>query len=155
MTPTLTPTGTIFHDTQRTRKPPPNVESGLFTRVCGQNAMRRKTNDPFCTAEVTSSNLVGSTPLSLRFDNDLVLGEGMVYSVEPGIYIPGLGGFREPPRNGLSEKSGSSHRHGLSFETDDGWFGCRELFIRANFNSTCRSPDCERLHRTRAGERGR
>ncbi|WP_099159542.1 M24 family metallopeptidase [Virgibacillus ndiopensis] len=30
----------------------------------------------------------------LRYDNDLVLEEGMVYSVEPGIYIPGLGGFR-------------------------------------------------------------
>lgn len=30
----------------------------------------------------------------LRFDNDLVLKEGMVYCVEPGIYIPGLGGFR-------------------------------------------------------------
>jgi Xaa-Pro dipeptidase len=30
----------------------------------------------------------------LRFDNDLVLEEGMVYCVEPGIYVPGLGGFR-------------------------------------------------------------
>lgn len=30
----------------------------------------------------------------LRFDNDLVLEEGMVYTVEPGIYLPGLGGFR-------------------------------------------------------------
>lgn len=30
----------------------------------------------------------------LRFDSDLVLKEGMVFSVEPGIYIPGLGGFR-------------------------------------------------------------
>lgn len=31
---------------------------------------------------------------SLRYDNDLVLEEGMVFCVEPGIYIPGVGGFR-------------------------------------------------------------
>ncbi|EZH65949.1 hypothetical protein DH09_14070 [Bacillaceae bacterium JMAK1] len=30
----------------------------------------------------------------LRFDNDLVLQEGMVFTIEPGIYIKGLGGFR-------------------------------------------------------------
>jgi Xaa-Pro dipeptidase len=30
----------------------------------------------------------------LRFDSDLVLEVGMVFSIEPGIYIPGLGGFR-------------------------------------------------------------
>lgn len=30
----------------------------------------------------------------LRFDNELILEEGMTYSVEPGIYIPGVGGFR-------------------------------------------------------------
>lgn len=30
----------------------------------------------------------------LRFDNDLILEEGMVYTMEPGIYIPGVGGFR-------------------------------------------------------------
>lgn len=30
----------------------------------------------------------------LRFDNDLILQEGMVYTIEPGIYIPGIGGFR-------------------------------------------------------------
>lgn len=30
----------------------------------------------------------------LTFDNSLVLEEGMVFCVEPGIYIPGLGGFR-------------------------------------------------------------
>jgi len=31
---------------------------------------------------------------SLRFDNELVLEAGMVFCVEPGIYIPGVGGFR-------------------------------------------------------------
>lgn len=31
---------------------------------------------------------------SLRFDNDLTLQEGMVYCVEPGLYVPGVGGFR-------------------------------------------------------------
>ncbi len=30
----------------------------------------------------------------LTFDNELILKEGMVYSIEPGIYIPGVGGFR-------------------------------------------------------------
>lgn len=30
----------------------------------------------------------------LRFDNELVLQEGMVYTIEPGIYLPGLGGYR-------------------------------------------------------------
>ncbi|WP_028784023.1 M24 family metallopeptidase [Thalassobacillus devorans] len=30
----------------------------------------------------------------IRFDNDLVLEEGMVFCIEPGIYIPELGGFR-------------------------------------------------------------
>lgn len=30
----------------------------------------------------------------LRFDNNLVLEEGMAFSIEPGIYIPGVGGFR-------------------------------------------------------------
>ena len=30
----------------------------------------------------------------LRYDNDLVLEENMSFSIEPGIYIPELGGFR-------------------------------------------------------------
>jgi len=30
----------------------------------------------------------------LRYDNNLVLKEGMVFSIEPGIYIPGIGSFR-------------------------------------------------------------
>ncbi len=30
----------------------------------------------------------------LRYDNDLVLKEGMVFCIEPGVYIPGIGGVR-------------------------------------------------------------
>jgi Xaa-Pro dipeptidase len=31
---------------------------------------------------------------SLRFDSGLVLQEGMVFSVEPAVFVPGIGGFR-------------------------------------------------------------
>ncbi|MBS4192327.1 aminopeptidase P family protein [Bacillus sp. FJAT-49705] len=31
---------------------------------------------------------------SLRFDNNLILKENMVFTIEPGIFIPGVGGFR-------------------------------------------------------------
>lgn len=30
----------------------------------------------------------------LRFDNDLILEEGMIFTLEPGFYVAGLGGFR-------------------------------------------------------------
>lgn len=30
----------------------------------------------------------------LRFDNELILQAGMVFSIEPGVYVPGIGGFR-------------------------------------------------------------
>ena len=40
---------------------------------------------------------------SLRFDNDLVLEAGMVFCVEPGIYIPGVGGFRHSDTVVLTE----------------------------------------------------
>jgi Xaa-Pro dipeptidase len=33
-------------------------------------------------------------PPYLRFDNDELLEEGMVITIEPGIYLPGVGGFR-------------------------------------------------------------
>ncbi|WP_217696967.1 Xaa-Pro peptidase family protein [Bacillus sp. MRMR6] len=42
----------------------------------------------------------------LRFDNYLVLEEGMVYTIEPGIYVPGLGGYRHSDTVILT-KSGS------------------------------------------------
>lgn len=42
----------------------------------------------------------------LRFDNDLILQEGMVYTIEPGIYVPGVGGFRHSDTVILT-KSGS------------------------------------------------
>ncbi|WHY01786.1 Xaa-Pro peptidase family protein [Neobacillus sp. DY30] len=42
----------------------------------------------------------------LRFDNELVLQEGMVYTIEPGIYVPGLGGYRHSDTVILT-KSGS------------------------------------------------
>ncbi|MCG1008495.1 aminopeptidase P family protein [Salinicoccus sp. ID82-1] len=40
---------------------------------------------------------------SLRFDNDLVLEPGMVFCIEPGIYIPGVGGFRHSDTVVLTE----------------------------------------------------
>lgn len=41
---------------------------------------------------------------SLRFDNDLILQEGMVFTIEPGIYIPGVGGFRHSDTVILTDK---------------------------------------------------
>lgn len=40
---------------------------------------------------------------SLRFDNDLKLEAGMVFCIEPGIYIPGVGGFRHSDTVVLTE----------------------------------------------------
>ncbi|MPN53312.1 putative dipeptidase PepE [bioreactor metagenome] len=40
----------------------------------------------------------------LRFDNELVLQKGMVFSIEPGIYIPQVGGFRHSDTVILTEK---------------------------------------------------
>ncbi len=40
---------------------------------------------------------------SLRFDNDLELKAGMVFCVEPGIYVPGVGGFRHSDTVVLTE----------------------------------------------------
>ena len=52
----------------------------------------------------------------LRFDNELVLQEGMAFSIEPGIYIPELGGFRHSDTVVLT-KDGSrkitSYKHEL------------------------------------------
>ena len=31
---------------------------------------------------------------SLRFDSDVVLQEGMAFSIEPAVFVPGIGGFR-------------------------------------------------------------
>ncbi|WP_407690715.1 M24 family metallopeptidase [Salinicoccus hispanicus] len=41
---------------------------------------------------------------SLRFDNDLVLEAGMVFCIEPGIYIPDVGGFRHSDTVVLTEQ---------------------------------------------------
>jgi Xaa-Pro dipeptidase len=41
-----------------------------------------------------SIGLSAHEPPFLRFDEDHLLEEGMVFSIEPGIYIPGLGGYR-------------------------------------------------------------
>jgi len=43
-------------------------------------------------------------PPYLRFDNDTVLKEGMVVSVEPGFYIPKVGGFRHSDTVVITEK---------------------------------------------------
>ncbi|MEL0537283.1 Xaa-Pro peptidase family protein [Staphylococcus debuckii] len=54
---------------------------------------------------------------SLRYDNELVLEEGMVFCVEPAIYIPGIGGFRHSDTVALN-KNGTevltSYPHNLS-----------------------------------------
>ncbi|MDN4605862.1 M24 family metallopeptidase [Sporosarcina highlanderae] len=44
----------------------------------------------------------------LRFDNELVLQEGMVYTIEPGIYVPGVGGFRHSDTVILTENGSRS-----------------------------------------------
>lgn len=41
---------------------------------------------------------------SLRFDNNLELESGMVFCVEPGIYVPGVGGFRHSDTVVLGEE---------------------------------------------------
>lgn len=41
---------------------------------------------------------------SLRFDNQLILKEGMVFCVEPGIYVPNIGGFRHSDTVILTKK---------------------------------------------------
>lgn len=41
---------------------------------------------------------------SLRYDNELVLQEGMVFCVEPGLYLPEVGGFRHSDTVVLTEK---------------------------------------------------
>ena len=52
----------------------------------------------------------------LRFDNHVVLEEGMVFTVEPGIYVPGLGGFRHSDTVVLTPEGSESitdHPRGL------------------------------------------
>lgn len=53
-------------------------------------------------------------PPYLRYDNDLVLEEGMSFSIEPGIYLPEFGGFRHSDtvilKKGGSEKITSFKR---------------------------------------------
>jgi Xaa-Pro dipeptidase len=43
---------------------------------------------------------------SLRFDNDLILKENMVFTIEPGIFIPGVGGFRHSDTLILTKNGG-------------------------------------------------
>ncbi|RDU35312.1 aminopeptidase P family protein [Neobacillus piezotolerans] len=53
----------------------------------------------------------------LRFDNGLILEEGMVYTIEPGIYVPGLGGYRHSDTVILTKKgSYSITRHPREIE---------------------------------------
>ncbi|MHC8516892.1 M24 family metallopeptidase [Sporosarcina sp. ITBMC105] len=54
----------------------------------------------------------------LRFDNDLILQEGMVYTIEPGIYVPGVGGFRHSDTVILTNNgSFSVTKHARDFES--------------------------------------
>ncbi|TCP25604.1 Xaa-Pro dipeptidase [Scopulibacillus darangshiensis] len=48
---------------------------------------------------------------SLRYDNDLILQEGMVYCVEPGLYVPGIGGFRHSDTVVLTKKGSQLITH--------------------------------------------
>ncbi|WP_342510419.1 Xaa-Pro peptidase family protein [Sporosarcina sp. FSL K6-1522] len=44
----------------------------------------------------------------LRFDNELILEKGMVYTIEPGLYVPGVGGFRHSDTVILTERGSMS-----------------------------------------------
>ena len=48
----------------------------------------------------------------LIFDSDLVLEENMVFTVEPGIYIPSIGGFRHSDTL-IITKDGYEHTTGF------------------------------------------
>jgi Xaa-Pro aminopeptidase len=47
----------------------------------------------------------------LRFDNDLILEEGMVYTIEPGVYVPELGGYRHSDTVILTKNGSKSITH--------------------------------------------
>lgn len=57
-------------------------------------------------------------PPYLRFDNDLILEENMSFSIEPGIYIPELGGFRHSDTVILT-KNGSEKITSFKRELDE------------------------------------